>query len=193
MKTGGELWLPYINGQHCISLLRHSPFATAGKIDTVLQAHPEEEAAIQEYKILSTYLQALPVRSNNYGLIHYDFQLDNIFYEKETRSFQVIDFDDAIYSWYAHDIVTALDDFWDDDLNIHQPQVQAFVKGYTSLMPLTNEDLEQFPYFRRFATLYRFAKLLWALDGADMLDAPEWLTGLQSKLAHARDEARRRW
>ncbi|WP_245742347.1 phosphotransferase [Fontibacillus panacisegetis] len=105
--------------------------------------------------------------SSNCGLIHYDFQLDNIFYEEENSSFSVIDFDDAVYSWYAHDIITALDDFLDDDMNLDNPQVKSFLK------------------------LYRFSKLLWSLEGSDVTDAPKWLDDVKLKFARVRDELRR--
>lgn len=90
----------------------------------------------------------------SYGLIHYDFQLDNIFYEENNRAFSVIDFDDAVYSWYAHDIVTALDDFLGDDMmNLDHYQVKSFLKGYCSVIPLSNEDINPFPYFQRLMKL----------------------------------------
>ena len=92
--------------------------------------------------------------------VTYDFQLDNLFYEEENRSYSVIDFDDAVYSWYAHDIITALDDFLGDDMNLDNPQVKSFLKGYSSVVPLGDEDINQFTYFQRFMKLYRFAKLL---------------------------------
>lgn len=90
----------------------------------------------------------------SYGLIHYDFQLDNIFYEENNRAFSVIDFDDAVYSWCAHDIVTALDDFLGDDMmNLDHYQVKSFLKGYCSVIPLSNEDINPFPYFQRLMKL----------------------------------------
>ncbi|MDQ1232614.1 Ser/Thr protein kinase RdoA (MazF antagonist) [Paenibacillus sp. SORGH_AS306] len=142
---------------------------------------------------LTAYLQFLPISSSNYGLIHYDFQLDNLFYEEKHRSFHVIDFDDAVYSWYAHDIVTALDDFLDDDMNVEHSPVKSFLQGYRSIRPLSEEDVRTFPYFQRFMKLYQFSKLLWTLEGSDIVDAPQWLDDLKIKLVRARDRLRDRF
>ncbi|WP_138496001.1 phosphotransferase enzyme family protein [Paenibacillus pinistramenti] len=160
------------------------------KIDAMLQAFPDEKEAIEELGKLIERLQSFPISKSNYGLIHYDFQLDNIFYEEKNRSFSVIDFDDAVYSWYAHDIVTALDDFLGDDMNLENFQVKSFLKGYSSVIPLSDEDINQFPYFQRFMKLYRFSKLLWSLEGSEVSDAPKWLDDVKLKFARVRDELR---
>lgn len=137
--------------------------------------------------ILTAYLQNLPILSSNYGLIHYDFQLDNLFYEEKHRSFNVIDFDDAVCSWYVNDIVTALDDFLDDDMNVDHSSVKSFLQGYRSIRPLSDEYVRTFPYFQRFMKLYQFSKLLWTLEGSDIADAPQWLDDLKIKFVRARD------
>lgn len=161
------------------------------KIDDMLQRYPEEQEAIEELGKLTERLQSFPISNSNYGLIHYDFQLDNIFYEENNRVFSVIDFDDAVYSWYVHEIVTALDDFLGDDMNLENFQVKSFLKGYSSVIPLSDEDINQFPYFQRFMKLYRFSKLLWSLEGSDVTDTPKWLDDVKLKFARVRDELRR--
>ncbi|MEC0135178.1 MULTISPECIES: phosphotransferase [Paenibacillus] len=161
------------------------------KIDVMLQAYPDEKEAIEELDILTERLQSFPISNTNYGIIHYDFQLDNIFYEENNRVFSVIDFDDAVYSWYALDIVTALDDFLGDDMNLVHSQVKSFLKGYSSVFPLNNEDINQFSYFQRLMKLYRFSKLLWSLEGSEVVDAPKWLDDVKLKFARVRDELRR--
>ncbi|WP_046226130.1 phosphotransferase enzyme family protein [Paenibacillus dauci] len=159
-------------------------------IDTVLQAHPDEKEAVEELRILTAQLHSLPISSNNFGLIHYDFQLDNLFYQEERRLFTVIDFDDAFYSWYVQDLVTALDDFLDDDMNLDHSQVKSFLQEYRLVRPLSDEDMRALPYLQRFMKLYQFSKLLWSLEGSDIVDAPEWLEDLKIKLARARDRLR---
>lgn len=160
------------------------------RINDMLQRYPEEQEAIEELDILTERFQLFPISNSNYGLIHYDFQLDNIFYEENNRAFSVIDFDDAVYSWYTHDIVTALDDFLGDDMNLDNSQVKSFLKGYYSVIPLSNEDIYQFPYFQRLMKLYRFSKLLWSLEGSEIADAPKWFDDVKLKFARVRDELR---
>lgn len=160
------------------------------EINTVLQRYPEEQEATVELDRLTEWLQSLSISNSKYGLIHYDFQLDNIFYNENNRLFSVIDFDDTVYSWYVHDIVTALDDFLGDDMNLNNPQVKSFLKGYCSLIPLSNEEINQFPNFQRFMKLYRFSKLLWSLEDCEVEDAPMWLDDVKLKFARVRDEVR---
>ena len=114
------------------------------KIDTILQAYPNEKEAMQELSTLTAYLQSLPISSSNYGLIHYDFQLDNFFYEEKHRLFNVIDVDDTVYSWYAHDNVTALDYFLNDDMNVDHSPVKSFLEGYRSIRLLSEEVIKLF-------------------------------------------------
>lgn len=58
---------------------------------------------------LKDELSFLPLRQNTYGLIHYDLELDNVFYDKKTKSCAVIDSDDGVYHWYALDIQQVFD------------------------------------------------------------------------------------
>ncbi|MEC0305569.1 phosphotransferase [Paenibacillus lautus] len=146
-------------------------------IDQVLQRHPEEQDAVEELHRVSLWLQFMPSSRQTYGLIHYDFQLDNIFYEAKERSFRVIDFDDAMYHWFAMDIVTAL-----ADTESEQDQ-QAFLKGYRSIRGLDHELEGEFPRFRRFGRLYGFARVLRSLEDSDLTDVPPWYEGLRTKLS----------
>lgn len=162
------------------------------KMEYTLKKYPNETEATQLLSKLTKELQSLSFSTHNYGLIHYDFQLDNVFYERNTNSFNVIDFDDAFYSWYVQDIVTALDDFLENDTSmiLNHPQVIAFLKGYRSIVPLSEDDLSHLPYFRMFMKLYQFTRLLRSLENADIPDAPDWLVNLKVRLGCMRDEIR---
>lgn len=46
-------------------------------------------------------------------MIHYDFEFDNVFYDDESTTCNIIDFDDAMYHWYAMDIELTLDSLQD--------------------------------------------------------------------------------
>ena len=156
---------------------------------SILQRHHEKEAIV-ELEHLIKELQAIPVLKSNYGLIHYDFQLDNLFYEDDTRIFHVIDFDDAFYSWYVQDIVTALDDILEDELTLDSPPVKAFLNGYKSVKPVSKEELACLPIFKRFMKLYKFSRILWSLEGVELENAPEWLPPIKMKFENVRDQLR---
>lgn len=49
-----------------------------------------------------------------------------ISFEEKRNCFNVIDFDDAIYHWYAIDIVTALDDFIGEENPSSKVLMQSF-------------------------------------------------------------------
>jgi Ser/Thr protein kinase RdoA (MazF antagonist) len=52
----------------------------------------------------------LPTDDHSYGLIHGDFELDSLIWDGERA--QALDFDAAVYAWYAADIAIALQDVW---------------------------------------------------------------------------------
>ena len=54
---------------------------------------PKDEPRVQaEFDHLTSFLAALPVTETNYGLIHGDFELDNLFWQNDTLA--MLDFDD---------------------------------------------------------------------------------------------------
>lgn len=153
-------------------------------IESVLRKHPQEHEAMEELKRVTRWLQSLPASEDSYGLIHYDFQLDNVFYDESKQGFEVIDFDDAMYHWYAMDIVTTLADLYDTHDSPSAQCIQAFLGGYRSIMTVDDESLSLFPKFKRFDNLYGFSRLLWSLENSDVMivDAPSWYEGLKEKL-----------
>ncbi|WP_244864549.1 phosphotransferase enzyme family protein [Paenibacillus sp. J23TS9] len=161
-----------------------------GWIDHVLQNHPQEQDAAAELKRMTLWLKSQPVTKETYGLIHYDFQLDNVFYDEEQHSFNVIDFDDSFYSWYALDIVSALPDMPGQGDPLSSEHMKSFLKGYRSVRVLGDDFIEQIPYFQRFMNLYGFSRLLGSLDDSEMEQGPDWLEDVRLKFARSRDNLR---
>lgn len=193
-----EEWGKSLGSLHCLSKKfepeserRKSWLDTVQFMGSVFQKHPTELVALEELNRVSTWLQSLPAGNDVYGLIHYDFQLDNIFFEEnKDHSFNVIDFDDAMYHWYALDIVTALDDFMEGDNPHSKLLIQYFLNGYRSKMGLENDVVAQFPHYQRYANLFKFAKLLRSLDYQEINDTPPWFDSLKEKLVRVADELR---
>lgn len=193
-----EAWGKSLASLHCLSK-KYEPVSDRRKswldtiqfMESVLKKHPEEELALQELSELTTWLQSLSTAKDVFGLIHYDFQLDNLFFEEDKDPyFSVIDFDDAMYHWYALDIVTALDDFIVDDNPQSKLLVHSFLKGYRTVMDLENDVVAQFPQFQRYANLYKYARLLKSLDYGEINDTPPWFNDLKVKLVHVADKLR---
>lgn len=192
-----EEWGKSLGSLHCLSKRfepglerRKSWLDTVEVMGSVLKRHPVELIALEELSRVTSWLQSLSKDNDTYGLIHYDFQLDNIFFEDNTNCFHVIDFDDAMYHWYALDIVTALEDFIDEENPYSKLLIQSFLNGYRSKKDLEDDVMDQFPYYQRYANLYKFCRLLKSLDHEVIKDAPAWYDGLKGKLICVTDDLR---
>lgn len=137
-----------------------------------------EAAAKKELAYLVSWAESLPVTQENFGLIHYDFELDNQCWEDNVAG--ILDFDDCAYYWYAADIAFALRDL--DDQKMTNPLFAEFVNGYESETTLDSDLVEQLPMFNRLHDLTMFAKLLRSVDISDSADHPEWMSNLRKKL-----------
>ena len=119
-------------------------------------------------------LRALPTDRSCYGLIHYDFEPDNVFWDASSRSISVIDFDDCLYGWYAMDVAQALnelDDAW----------AATFLEGYRSAFPFTAEQEATLPLMRQYIMLRSYARLKHCLSEG-LPNPPEWMVNLRAML-----------
>lgn len=191
-----EEWGKSLASLHCLSKTfnplgekRKSWLDTVKFMESVFKKHPGEEVALQELREITNWLQSLSTDQDVFGLIHYDFQLDNLFFEQDKDpQFNVIDFDDAVYHWYALDLITALDDFIDNSQS--KWLVDSFLNGYRTKMDLEDDVLAQFPQFKRYANLYKFARILNSLDYGEINDTPPWFEELKVKLVRVADRLR---
>lgn len=156
-------------------------------IDRVLVRYdaPGEIAAFS--RKLRKELAALPETSANYGLIHYDFECDNVFFDSGTVSCWVIDFDDGMYHWYVMDIERALSALGEDseELGLTGQRLEEaeseFLCGYREEY-LYTQEMEQFrPFLRQFETLHTYAKLIRCVAEKHP-NEPDWMTQLRGKL-----------
>ncbi|HEX9028889.1 MAG TPA: phosphotransferase [Anaerolineales bacterium] len=156
-------------------------------IENTMASVPVERQAFFELALLRKFFQALHAHPGNYGLVHYDFETDNVFYDPATGLCSVIDFDDAMYHWYGMDIDQALDSLQDacnlPDHEFH-PRETLFLDGYRSQFALDDEQVTMRAAFRRFANLYGYARIARSMQEA-WENEPEWLAGLRVKLRSA--------
>ena len=118
----------------------------------------------------------------NYGVIVFDFEMDNIKWDGTVPGF--MDFDDYSINWYAADIAYALRDLYDDqasNCNPENEQYLAFMDGYQSLRPISDEELVHIPVFVRLHNLYFYARIHRANTGSTKND-PEWVIRLSKRL-----------
>ncbi|WP_338556340.1 phosphotransferase [Paenibacillus sp. KS-LC4] len=158
-------------------------------IEVELSAFPKETAALNEVQQLRSYFQTLPVSNTYFGLIHYDFECDNVFYDSDNGCCHVIDFDDAMYHWYAMDIYVALDNLQEfiapEDWLLKK---QHFIDGYTSEFVWNVETEAMLPGCKRFNSLYKYARVKRAMAEA-WNNEPMWMVQLRSSLEQSLKEA----
>ena len=85
---------------------------------------------------LTSAFDQMSISADSYGLIHSDLHLGNLM--ADGPSLTVIDFDDAGYGWFAHELAVALhpvlDEPWEVDARA------ALLDGYRHVHPLSSEE-----------------------------------------------------
>lgn len=154
-------------------------------IASTLSEYNAPDYVVSEQIAIKSALDGLPANHNNYGLVHYDFEPDNVFYDKEKKTCSVIDFDDGMYHWFVLDIEQVFD-FLGDELSGESLQSARgeFIRGYKEEHRYTKEMEEARPLMRRFINLYGYARLIRCV-AEKLADEPEWLAELRGKLNKA--------
>lgn len=130
-----------------------------------------EDAILDAHDHLCDKLRALPTDRSCYGLIHYDFEPDNVFWDEASQSVSVIDFDDCIYGWYAMDVAQALNELDDE-------WAEIFLEGYRSAFPFSPEQEATLPLMQRYIMLRSYARLKHCLSEG-LPNPPEWMVKLR--------------
>ncbi len=142
--------------------------------------HPEETHLLRELEEVDTKLSALPKSRARFGLIHFDFELDNLLWDGWRVA--VVDFDDCARLWYAADVIYALRDlFLGREFAASEPRFRLFLEGYRSHTQFDESDTALLPLFFRLHRLFAIGRLRNALP---MAESPrmQWADALCSKL-----------
>jgi len=100
---------------------------------------------------LLSRLRTLPRRrgrGGNWGLIHADFEADNLIWKGEEP--WAIDFDELGPGWFAADLAFAARDLFGDRVGAFDaadPRFRLFLEGYREVRPLPEEELALVPLF----------------------------------------------
>lgn len=161
---------------------RRNHKALLKEIGERLEKYEVPEIVKEEYRIVCSELEQLPISLDTYGIIHYDFELDNVFYDAEQGMFSVIDFDDALCCWYSLDVVRALDalDEFVEESQVQEAE-QCFLEGYRSAINFTEEQQQSFSLMRRLVHLQEYATILHVMSEPPV-EIPDWMYGLLEKL-----------
>ena len=139
--------------------------------------------ALAEADFIEKLLNALPRTEDRFGLIHFDFERDNLFYQEETGICHVIDFDDAMYHFFAADVCRAVTDLAIECPDLEERIEEWFLQGYREVRPMTDDELAMFPLFQRFFDLFSYARILRVIEEPTEA-TPEWMRSL---LVHLSD------
>ena len=146
-------------------------------IGETLAAHGAPKIAHAKLREVAQLLDQKPRTARNYGMVHYDFEPDNVFWDG--GSCHAIDFGDAMLHFYAIDLAQALDE-------TEEEYHAAFLGGYRDACPESEAEQADLPLMRRFRDLYSYARLLHCLS--EQPDPqPEWMPPLVARLEARRD------
>jgi Ser/Thr protein kinase RdoA (MazF antagonist) len=148
-------------------------FAELDRAADLLGADPTLVHAIDT---LTARLRALPRDPASYGLVHGDFELDNLAWVGASST--AYDFDEAARSWFAADIAFAVRDLADGS-----PLLAQFLAGYRDVRPLTGTELGRLPLFAAAHAASWLVRVPAVLDTAAGPGDPAWLTRLRTTLA----------
>lgn len=157
---------------------RRSYTEAAAWIRATLEKLRSPQAALDALEETARQLDAMPRPRETYGLVHYDFEPDNVFWDG--KGCHAIDFEDGMLHFYAIDLVQALDE-------LAEKYHADFLRGYHTACPRARVSTDDFPLMRRFRDLYSCARLMHSLSEKPEPE-PEWMPQLASRLEARRDE-----
>ena len=129
----------------------------------------------QSVNILETLPEVLP----HYGLLHYDFELDNI--KWNNQDIYVLDFDDIARFWFAADIAFALNDVIESDMPDRKQLIDSFIEGYRTFREFTDDWVERLPLFHQLNGVLKYARLLNSYKNTNPEEDPPWLATMRKR------------
>lgn len=149
-----------------------------------------EHRALEELAFVEEQIRKLPVGPDGFGLIHFDFELDNLKWEQNQVA--ALDFDDCALYWFMADVAFALRDLFHDSVSgvdAEDLRFQAFLKGYSAVKAAPADTARQIRIFLRMHNLVTFAKILRTVEEATESE-PVWTANLRNRLAGKLDQYR---
>ncbi|MER5217782.1 phosphotransferase [Streptomyces sp. NPDC002838] len=119
-----------------------------GELPGIGELFADDTALVEATARLAEVMSGLPRGQDRWGVVHGDFELDNMAWEDGRPV--AYDFDEAALSWYAADIAYAVRDLTDHTgrpATGHRARFDAFLDGYRSMRPIDDEDLGCLPLF----------------------------------------------
>jgi Ser/Thr protein kinase RdoA (MazF antagonist) len=186
-----RVWGRNLAGLHRNAASVHDGLPVAfGELAEIERRFPEDATLLKAVARLADWRAALPRDAARYGVVHGDYELDNMAWDGERAV--AYDFDEAALSWYAADVAFALRDLT-DARGYPTPErevlVDAFIEGYRSVRPIGEDELALLPVLAGLNAAVSLVRIARATEDARD-DEPEWLADLRGDLAEMADAHR---
>lgn len=150
-------------------------------IGKVLEEYHAPGKMMAELADVRQVLDELPQTSDTFGLVHYDFEPDNVFWDENNQRCTAIDFEDGMYHFFLVDLEQALDALMENIPADRQSAAKdVFLRGYQSVKTLEPDYARKLKLMRRFCNLYSYARLIRCVAGQSP-NEPDWMVELRKK------------
>lgn len=151
-------------------------------IKDILKEYHAPEKMLTELEAVQQALNELPQTVETFGLVHYDFEPDNVFWDENSQCCTAIDFEDGMYHFFLLDVEQALDALLENlPADRQTPARNTFLQGYQSVKTLEPGYEERLTLMRRFCNLYSYARLIRCV-AEEYPNEPDWMVELREKL-----------
>jgi len=172
-----------LSSKYTPTLRRKSVEEVLNWLITELGNYEKQEEVLEEAVSIKELFGLLKMNQDNYGLIHFDFELDNLLYDEDEDKLSIIDFDDSMYNYYGTDIVQTIDNIKEEtdvDFDIRE----ELLTGYRTLREY-NEGSEEL--LRRFGKLLKYVRVKRSISNVPKI-IPEWMESLIMRLTDILNE-----
>ena len=137
---------------------------------------------LKEIDRIKNIFKDLPQNNSNFGLVHYDFEPDNVFYDEGTKKCSIIDFGSSINHWYTMDIEQTINSIKEEFSEIDIIKIRTnFFNGYKTEYNMQEAELELFSIFRSFDDLRCYINLKEVVEET-WDNEPKWMVDLRKKI-----------
>ncbi len=169
------------------SNLRPNFFERLEWMANTIRQYGGAEELLPVIEVVKDLLSAVERTQANYGLVHYDYDFDNLFWDQDQSQVNMIDFDDAHYHFYHMDIVsffsTLAEEVEGDQLDKWK---RLFLASYEKHRPLNHELVAMAGTLKQYEDLYSYARCLRSVKEIAQTP-PEWMVNLRDKLVNHMD------
>lgn len=174
--------LHVLSAEYCPVVRKWTYLDVLSWIESVLKEYRAPDKMRTELDGVRQALNELPQTSETFGLVHYDFEPDNVFWNETRKCCAAIDFEDSMYHFFLVDLEQALDALMDVLPADRRASARSkFLLGYQSIKTLEPGYAGKQMLMRRFCNLYSYARLVRCV-AEQYPNEPDWMIGLREKL-----------